>query len=169
MLLWKNAATKGHLRFYINAPETGIDYVTLLRSQRHIYTADWQEVTIDSLASKTYVRGEKVYRRVWEDELLEMRLRLPLFDYSKTHPYVEGPEEIPEVVEIDWIELTHAERPDPEVAPPRREEPHPVGTLFALPLFYSLDLHGLDTGQRGRPVAALGGLDGDGDLIGMEI
>ena len=163
MLLWKNAATKGHLRFYTNAPETGIDYVTLLRSQRHIYTADWQEVTIDSLASKTYVRGEKVYRRVWEDELLEMRLRLPLFDYSKTHPYVEGPEEIPEVVEIDWIELTHAERPDPEVAPPRGEEPHPVGTLFAPPLFFPLDLHGLDTGRRGRPVAALGDLDGDGD------
>ncbi len=165
MLLWKNAANKGHLRFSINAPpETGIDHTTLIENQRHIYTTDWQEMTIDSLASKTYVRGEKVYRRVWEDELLEMRLRLPLFDYSKAPSYVEGSEEIPEVVEIDWIELTHTKRADTEVAPPRGEEPHPVGALFALPHFYPLDLHGLDIGQRGRPVAELGDLDGDGDV-----
>ncbi len=77
---------------------------------------------------------------------------------------MEGPGEIPEAVEVDWIELTHAERPDSEFAPPRREEPHPVGTLFALPLFYPLDLQGLDIGQRGRPVAELGDLDGDGDM-----
>ena len=161
-LLWKNATNKNLRGFFINAqPETGIDHITLLKSQRHIYTADWQEVTIDSVTSKTYVLGEKVYRRVWKDELLEIRLRLPLFNYSKD---VEGPGEIPEAVEIDWIELTHAERPDSEIAPPIGAEPHPVGTLFAPPIFYPLDRHGLDIGQRGRPVAALGDLDGDGDL-----
>ena len=161
-LLWKNPTNENHLGFFINAqPETGIDHITLLKSQRHTYTADWQEVTIDSVASKTYVLSEKVYRRVWEGELLEIRLRLPLFNYSKD---VEGPGEIPEAVEIDWIELTHAERPDSETAPPRGEEPHPVGTLFALPFFYPLDRYGLDIGQRGRPVAALGDLDGDGDV-----
>ncbi len=161
-LLWKNPANKNLRGFFINAqPGTGIDHITLLKSQRHIYTADWQEVTIDSVASKTYVRGDKVYRRVWEDELLEIRLRLPLFNYSKD---VEGPGEIPEAVEIDWIELTHAERPALEIAPPRGEEPYPVGTLFALPLFYPLEVHGLDIGQRGRPVAELGDLDGDGDV-----
>jgi hypothetical protein len=161
-LLWKNPTNKNLRGFFINAqPGTGIDHITLLKSQRHIYTADWQAVTIDSVASKTYVLGEKVYRRVWEGELREIRLRLPLFNYSKD---VEGPEEIPEAVEIDWIELTHAERPDSEGAPPRREDPHPVGTLFALPLFYPLERHGLDIGQRGRPVAELGDLDGDGDV-----
>ncbi|MDE2735378.1 MAG: VCBS repeat-containing protein [Gemmatimonadota bacterium] len=161
-LLWKNPANEGLRGFFINAqPETGIDHVTLLKSQRHTYTADWQEVTIDSVASKTYVLGEKVYRRAWEDELLEIRLRLSLSNPSQD---VEGPEEIPEAVEIDWIELTHAERPTPEVAPPRGEDPDPVGTLFALPLFYPLDRHGLDIGQRGQPVAELGDLDGDGDM-----
>ena len=161
-LLWKNPANKDHLGFFINAPpRTGIDHTTLLKGQRHTYTTDWQEVTIDSVASKTYVREDKVYRRLWEGELLEMRLRLPLFNYSKD---VEGPEEIPEAVEIDWIELTHAARPDPAGAPPRGEEPYPVGTLFALPIFYPLDQHGLDVGQRGRPVAELGDLDGDGDM-----
>ena len=161
-LLWKNPTNKNLRGFFINAqPETGIDYTTLLKVQRHIYTVDWQEVTIDSVASKTYVIEDKVYRRVWEDELFEIRLRLPLFNYSKD---VEGPGEIPEAVEIDWIELTHAERPDSEVVPPRGEEPHPVGTLFALPFFYPLELHGLNIGQRGRPVAELGDLDGDGDL-----
>lgn len=161
-LLWKNPANEDLRGFFINAqPETGIDHITLLKSQRHTYTADWQEVMIDSMASKTYVRGDKVYRRVWEDELLEIRLRLSLSNPSQD---VEGPEEIPEAVEIDWIELTHAERPDSESAPPRGEEPYPVGTLFALPLFYSLELHGLDIGQRGRPVAELGDLDGDGDM-----
>ena len=161
-LFWKNPTNKNHLGFFINAqPGTGIDHITLLKGQRHTYTADWQEVTIDSVASKTYVSGDKIYRRTWEDELLEIRLRLPLFNYSKD---VEGPGEIPEAVEVDWIELTHAERPDSETAPPRREEPYPVGTLFALPLFYPLDLHGLDIGQRGRPVAELGDLDGDGDM-----
>ena len=161
-LLWKNPTNKNLRGFFINAqPETGIDYTTLLKVQRHIYTVDWQEVTIDSVASKTYVIEDKVYRRVWEDELFEIRLRLPLFNYSKD---VEGPGEIPKAVEIDWIELTHAERPDSEVAPPRGEEPHPVGTLFALPFFYPLELHGLDIGQRGRPVAELGDLDGDGDV-----
>ena len=161
-LLWKNPANE-HLRgFFINAqPETGSDYITLLKSQRHTYTADWREVTIDSVASKTYVLDEKVYRRVWEGELLEIRLRLPLFNYSKD---MEVPGEIPEAVEIDWIELNHAETPDSEIAPPRREEPSPVGTLFAPPIFYPLDRHGLDIAQRGRPVAALGDLDGDGDL-----
>ena len=161
-LLWKNPANKDHLGFFINAPpRTGIDHTTLLKGQRHTYTADWQEVTIDSVASKTYVREDKVYRRLWEGELLEIRLRLPLFNYSKD---VEGPGEIPEAVEIDWIELTHAERPDSEGAPPRGEEPYPVGTLFALPIFYPLDQHGLDVGQRGQPVAELGDLDGDGDM-----
>ena len=165
-LLWKNPTNKNHLGFFlgffINAqPGTGIDYITLLKSQRHTYTADWQEVMIDSVASKTYVREEKVYRRVWKDELLEIRLRIPLFNYSQD---VEGPGEIPEVVEIDWIELAHAERPDSEVAPLRGEEPYPVGTLFALPRFYPLELHGLDIGQRGRPVVELGDLDGDGDM-----
>ena len=161
-LFWKNPTNKDLLGFFINAqPEAGIDHITLLKSQRHIYTADWQEVTIDSVASKTYVLGEKVYRRVWEGELLEIRLRLSL---SNPPQDVEGPEEIPEAVEIDWIELTHAERPAPEVSPPRGEEPYPVGTLFALPLFYPLELHGLDIGQRGRPVAELGDLDGDGDV-----
>ena len=161
-LLWKNPTNKNHLGFFINAqPGTGIDYITLLKGQRHTYTADWQEVMIDSVASKTYVREEKVYRRVWKDELLEIRLRIPLFSSSRD---VEGPGEIPEVVEIDWIELAHAERPDSEVAPLRWEEPDPVGTLFALPRFYPLELHGLDIGQRGRPVAELGDLDGDGDM-----
>lgn len=131
-LLWRNPANEGLRGFFINAPpRTGIDHITLLKGQRHIYTADWQEVTIDSVASKTYVIEDKVYRRLWEGELLEIRLRLPLFNYSKD---VEGPGEIPEAVEIDWIELTHAERPDSEVAPPRGEEPYPVGTLFALPI-----------------------------------
>lgn len=161
-LLWKNPTNKNLPGFFINAqPETGIDHITLLKSQRHTYTADWQEVTIENVASKTYVRGDKVYRRVWEDELLEIRLRLSLFNYSKD---VEGPGEIPKAVEIDWIELTHAERPDSEVAPLRGEEPHPPGPLFALPFFYPLELHGLDIGQRGRPVAELGDLDGDGDV-----
>lgn len=161
-LLWKNPTNKNHLGFFINAPPgTGIDHITLLKSQRHTYTADWQEVMIDSVASKTYVRGDKIYRRAWEDELLEIRLRLSLSNSSQD---VEGPEEIPEAVEIDWIELTHAERPDSEAAPLRGEEPYPVGTLFALPRFYPLELHGLDIGQRGRPVAELGDLDGDGDV-----
>lgn len=118
-------------------------------------------MTIDSVVSKTYVREENIYRRVWEGELREIRLRLPLFNYLED---VEGPEEIPEAVEIDWIELTHAERPDSETAPPRGEKPHSVGTLFTLPIFYPLDQHGLEVGQRGRPVAALGDLDGDGDM-----
>ena len=160
-LLWKNPTNKNHQGFFINVPPgTGTDHITLLKSQRHTYTEDWQEVMIDSVASKTYVRGDKIYRRVWDGELLEIRIRLPLFNFSKN---VEGPEAIPAAVEIDWIELTHAERPDSETAP-RGEKPHSVGTLFALPIFYPLDQHGLDIGQRGKPVAELGDLDGDGDL-----
>ena len=161
-LLWKNPINKNLLGFFINAPPgMGIDHIVFFKGQRHIYTADWQEVTIDSLSPKTYVIEEKVYRRGWEDELLEIRIRLPLFNFSKN---VERPEEIPEAVEIDWIELTHVERPDPEDAPPSGKESYPVGTLFALPIFYPLDLHGLDAGQRGEPVAELGDLDGDGDM-----
>ena len=161
-LLWKNPTNKALPGFFINAqPGTGIDHLTLLKSQHHIYTADWQEVTIDSLVSKIYVIEGKVHHRVWEDELFEIRILLPLSNHSKD---VEGPEEIPEAVEIDWIELTYAETPDSEIAPPRGKEPHPVGTLFARPLFYPLDHHGLDIGQHGRPVAELGDLDGDGDI-----
>ena len=77
-LLWKNPTNKNHLGFFINAqPETGIDHITLLKSQRHTYTADWQEVMIDSVASKTYVREEKVYRRAWEGELREYAFGCP--------------------------------------------------------------------------------------------
>ena len=161
-LLWKNLINKDLLGFFINAPPgMGIDHIALFKTQRHIYTADWQEVTIDSLAPKTYVIEDKVYRRGWEDELLEIRIRLPLFNFSKN---VEGPEEIPEAVEIDWIELPHVERQDPKDAPPRGKKPYPVGTLFALPIFYPLDQYGLEVGQRGEPVAELGDLDGDGDM-----
>ena len=162
MLLWKNPANEYLRGFFINAqPETGIDHITLLKSQRNTYTADWQEVTIDSVASKTYVREGKIYRRVWEGELREIRLRLPLFNYLKD---VKGPGEIPEAVEIDWIELTHTERTDSEIELPKGEKVHSVGTLFALPRFHPLDRHGLYIGQRGRPVAELGDLDGDGDM-----
>ena len=88
-LLWKNPTNEGLRGFFINAqPETRIDHITLLKSQRHTYTADWQEVTIDSVASKTYVLGNKVYRRAWEDELFEIRLRLYLSNPSQD---VEGP------------------------------------------------------------------------------
>ena len=161
-LFWKNPANEYLRGFFINAqPETGIDHITLLKSQRHTYTADWQEVTIDSVASKTYVREEKIYRRVWEGELREIRLRLPLFNYLKD---VEGPGEIPKAVEIDWIELTHTERTDSEIELPKAEEVHSIGTLFALPRFHPLDRHGLYIGQRGRPVAELGDLDDDGDM-----
>ena len=159
-LLWKNPTNAAHQGFFINAPpQTGIDYITLLKSQRHQYAEDWQVATIDSVASKTYVSGDKVYRRVWQGELGEIRLRLPLFNYAEE---VQGPEDIPEAVAIDWIELTHAARPDSAEVP--LQEPVPAGTLFAQPVFYPLDALGLDIGQRGRSVAELGDVDGDGDL-----
>ena len=90
-----------------------------------LYTTDWQEITIGDLRSRTAVwpNEERIeYDILWEGKLTEIRISLDLVDIGKwdsDNPNVQGPEEVPEAVEIDWIKLTgvqeqlQGERPPP--------------------------------------------------------
>jgi hypothetical protein len=131
-----------------------------------IYTGEWQEVKIAGLASGTFYIDDQPVERIWEGELIDIRLELALSETSIRQPHQESVEEIPEAVEVDWIRLTGAEEYlQGELPPPLFTGTTPFGELFSAPVFYSLGMRGIGhivpfTERKG----ALGDLDGDEDL-----
>ena len=120
------------------------------------YRGDWQEIEIADLRTgrDSGLAGSKPV--VWENELIDIRLRiLPVAGFT---PGTFAPE----AVEIDWIVLTGAEEHLQGELPPPQTETVTGGALFAPPVYYPLD----QGGQLARPFAygALGDLDGDQDL-----
>jgi hypothetical protein len=100
----------------------------------------------------------------WEGELIDIRIELVLSDRFIVGV---GPEDIPELVEVDWIELTGAEERllAAPLAVPGADLPVPQpGTLFEPSSFNPL-LKGLGPEIIfSHSTATLADVDGDGDL-----
>jgi hypothetical protein len=135
-----------------------------------IYTADWQEVTIGDLRSRTATwPGGDQYEILWEGELTDIRVDLGLWNIEKYQDaeslYIQGADEVPEAVEIDWIKLTGVEEQlQGERPPPPTAADIPSGRLFDTPVFYPLGVRQVGSKYGSQWTGVLGDLDGDGDL-----
>jgi hypothetical protein len=133
------------------------------------YTTDWQEIALSDLRSRTAIwPGGDEYEILWEGKLTEVRLVLGLVDRGKhdnDNPYVQGPDEVPEAVEIDWIRLTGVEEQlQGELPPPQTAAGLSSGSLFEAPVFYPLGVRSIGSPYGSQGAGALGDLEGDGDL-----
>ncbi|MFA6111487.1 MAG: FG-GAP-like repeat-containing protein [Candidatus Latescibacterota bacterium] len=113
------------------------------------FTTQWQQLTFAGFA--------EAVGTVWADTLIDVRLNFGFWESSTTAPYVSGPEDVPEALEVDWIRLTGVEEQlAGEFTPPVTVSRPVPGVLFSPAEFQSLSLPGLV-----RP--AFGDLDADGD------
>ena len=116
-----------------------------------VFTTDWQEITIALDQAGL----------VWQDSLFYFQLNLGLNGHAK------GPEDFPDFVEVDWIQLTGAEELllgelEPRaVAGTGSGRP---GALLADPLFSPLGGGVSLMGLPGYSYGVLGDVDGDGDV-----
>ena len=135
-----------------------------------VYTSEWQEIAIGDLRSRTVIGSDEErtqYEILWEGKLTDIRIDLYLVDtrnHDSENPYV-GPDEVPEAVEIDWIQLTGVEEQlQGELPPPLTSVDLPSGSLFEVPVFHPLGVRNVGTQWGSQGAGALGDLDGDGDL-----
>lgn len=132
-----------------------------------VFTNDWQEIVINDLRSGSAVwPGGTEYDILWEGELVDLRMDMTLVDNTDGVRFVEGSDEVPEALEIDWIRLTGVEEQLQGELPPRQPVNQvAVESLFSPPVFYPLGgvktLSGKDWGDW---PGGIGDLDGDGDL-----
>ena len=128
------------------------------------YTTDWQEIVVDDLRTGP-VEGTSFSPILWEGDLVETRITLVLSD-ANLGGSPSGPDDIPEAVEIDWIQLTGLEEQlQGELPPPEIDYPAPFGSLLGPAVFHPLGRKGIWSFRTWRNVSAgLGDLDGDTDL-----
>lgn len=115
----------------------------------YVFTTEWQEITIALDQAGL----------VWQDSLFYFEIHLGL------NGYAEGPEDFPDFVEVDWIQLTGPEELLLGELPPRAVAGSGApGVLLADPIFSPL---GGGVSVEGLPelsYGALGDVDGDGDV-----
>ena len=132
--------------------------------QRATFLGEWQEVTISDLAPQSVTLRDREFRMMWEGQLRDIRLAVGFMDAGGAGPPAAG---IPEAVEVDWIRMTGVEEQlQGELRPPDFTVTTPFGDLLAPAHFWALGTRGVATfpSTEGEPAAALGDLDGDGDL-----
>ena len=127
----------------------GRDFYTDIRS--HVFTTDWQEITIDLDQAGI----------VWQDSLFYFELHLWL------NRHAEGPEDFPDFLEVDWIQLTGAEElllGELEPQAVAGAGLGPPGALLAAPVFSPLGGGVSLVGSPRFSYGVLGDVDGDGDV-----
>ncbi|MEW6752840.1 MAG: FlgD immunoglobulin-like domain containing protein [Candidatus Latescibacterota bacterium] len=131
-------------------------YVLYMQRQQEL-APEWQELSFADLRLRPLVEGQPRPQVGWAGTLEEVSLYLALIPRTR----LTGPESWPEALEIDWIRLTgpEEERLGELPAPAVLTQGEP-GWLLAPPTY--TDLRG--TARWGGQAAALGDLDGDGDL-----
>ena len=142
---WFNAELK---RLYGKVPGAVKDFFTDIRS--HVFTTDWQEITIDPDQAGL----------VWQDSLFYFELHLWL------NRHATEPEDFPDFLEVDWIQLTGAEELllgelQPRAVAAGSGSP---GALLAAPVFSPLGGGVSLVGRPGLSYGVLGDVDGDGDV-----
>ena len=90
MMSWDNTESRRRRAEMIEGWRRGF-YVVF--RPRPVFTTDWQDITIA-------LDQEEV---VWQDSLFYFQLELGL------NSYAEGPEDFPDFLEVDWIQLTGTE------------------------------------------------------------
>ncbi|MFA6108956.1 MAG: FG-GAP-like repeat-containing protein [Candidatus Latescibacterota bacterium] len=133
---------------------------------KQIYGTDWCTLELADLRSEVFyghleMGGPLVKERmVWEGELLDLVVNL--FTYNvEQYPARAG--DVPEAVEIDWIQLTgFGEQLQGEESPPEIEAVASFGEHFAAPVFAEVRV-GMNS-MPWVPMAFLGDVEGDGDL-----
>ena len=116
---------------------------------RPVFTTEWQEITI-ALDQEGLV---------WQDSLFYFEIHLGL------NGYAEGPEDFPDFLEVDWIQLTGAEELLLGELPPRSGSGSGrPGVLLADPVFSPLGGGVSLSGFPGLSLGVLGDVDGDGDV-----
>ena len=117
---------------------------------RPVFTTDWQDITI-ALDQEGLV---------WQDSLFYFELELGL------NSYAEGPEDFPDFLAVDWIQLTGTEelllgelQPREVMAGSGRP-----GELLADPIFSPLRGGVDNSGLPSFSYGVLGDVDGDGDV-----
>ena len=127
----------------------GRDFLTDIRS--HVFTTDWQEITID-------LDQEGL---VWQDSLFYFELHLWL------NRHATEPEDFPDFLEVDWIQLTGTEELLLGELEPRAvvgAGSGPPGALLADPVFSPLWGGVSLVGRPDLSYGVLGDVDGDGDV-----
>ena len=116
---------------------------------RPVFTTEWQEITIALDQAGL----------VWQDSLFYFEIHLGLNLYAK------GPEDFPDFVEVDWIQLTGAEELLlGELSPRAVAGSRGPGVLLADPVFSPLG-GGVNLFEfPGFSYGVLGDVDGDGDV-----
>ena len=142
---WFNAELK---RLYGKVPGAVKDFFTDIHS--HVFTTDWQEITIDPDQEGL----------VWQDSLFYFELHLWL------NRHATEPEDFPDFLEVDWIQLTGAEELllgelQPRAVAAGSGSP---GALLAAPVFSPLGGGVSLVGRPGSSYGVLGDVDGDGDV-----
>jgi hypothetical protein len=127
-----------------------------------LYTTDWQEVVIGDLQTETFVSDKELVKRVWEGILNAVRVLMAPYETREENNYlIQGPEEVPEAIEVDWIKLTGVEELlQGELVPPVVNPLGVPGRLFSAAQFVPLKQQGI-YGIESPPLVDL---DGDGDL-----
>jgi hypothetical protein len=122
-----------------------------------LYPTQWQDITID-LRSLEAAAANPEAEFIWQDTLFNFYLELNLNDDP------QDPDDHPEFLEVDWIQLTGAEELLLGELQPRgvAVETGLPNALFAAPDFYSLG-EGVEIGFPNESNGTLGDIDGDGD------
>ena len=139
-------------------------------SQWHTYTTDWQEIIYAHLETGTFESpAVREYNIIWEGTLDDIRIDLQLYPLDPENvstaavgagnDLVEGPDEVPAAVEIDWIRLTGVEELIEGELPPAVALSASFGRLFNPPTFYPLEVR-----PYNRSAPMLGDVDGDGTI-----
>ena len=146
MMSWDNTESRRRRAEMIEGWRRGF-YVVF--RPRPVFTTDWQDITIA-------LDQEEV---VWQDSLFYFQLELGL------NSYAEGPEDFPDFLEVDWIQLTGTEELVLGELQPREVAGAGVpGVLLADPVFSPLGGGVDNSGIPFFSYGALGDVDGDGDV-----
>ena len=167
-LLWTNPSNRGYegvLAYPNPDPGAGVtDRLAFFRVQQVTYTTDWQELIIGGLQSEVFMDGQDRYERIWEGELQDIRLKMKLFTEESDPSSVLGAADMPEMVEVDWIQLTGVEEQlQGELRPPTGVASLPMGQYLAPPAFCPVDQRGFGWGSSLLVTSRLVDVDGDGD------
>ena len=125
-----------------------------------LYPTDWENITIDLRALELAAEANPEAAITWQDTLFEFHLDLNLNDDA------QGPDDHPEFLEVDWIQLTGVEELLLGELLPREiaVEAGLPSALFDAPDFFPLG-DGVEVSLRPRDGnGTLGDIDGDGDV-----
>ena len=135
-----------------------LDRPVFYAGRLQLYPTEWKNITIDLRALEAAAEVDPEVEVIWQDTLFSFQLDLTLNDNA------QGPDDLPEFLEVDWIALTGVEELLLGELQPREVVVAGLpGTLFTSPDFFPIG-EGVETLSPYDNNGTLGDIDGDGDL-----